>query len=168
MNLLEPSLIHAADGNHPVVLRSLVPGYPNRVGELSIFEPLNLVLRKNEMVCLLGPNGAGKSTLLRTIAGLQAPLSGDVLFAGGQNAHSQLAVVLTDPVKVTNMTVRELVTYGRYPYLGWNIRLSDHDRKQVESAIDLVNIRAIATRNINELSDGQRQMVMIARALAVG
>ena len=146
-------------------LHALVPGYKHHVPR-PVFEPLDLALSKGSLVCLLGANGAGKSTLLRTMAGLQLPLSGNVVLPAGRSSSTQIAVVLTDPVKITNMTVRELVTFGRYPYLGWNVQLTAEDQIHVENSIDRVNLRELADRMVNELSDGQRQMVMLARALA--
>lgn len=140
-------------------------GYPGQL----LFENLNLELRAGELVCFMGPNGAGKSTLIRTIAGLQQPLSGTISFHNeGLNPvlHKQIALVLTDPVKSLNMTVRDVVTFGRYPYLGWNIHLTRRDETIIDSAIQKVNIAHLATKKLHQLSDGQLQMVMIARAVA--
>jgi iron complex transport system ATP-binding protein len=121
------------------------------------------------MVCFMGPNGIGKSTLLRTLAGLQAPLSGEIKFDVGANKQQHfenVAVVLTDPVTATNMTVQELITLGRYPYISWNLKLLPADKKIVDQSIQRVNIHDLAHKKLEELSDGQRQMAMIARALA--
>src|SRR5690606_29771150 len=116
----------------------------------------------------MGPNGAGKSSLLRTLAGLQMPLSGKVNILAGtrQAASHQIAVVLTDRINQVNLTVEEIVTFGRYPYLDWNIRLSAEDHRIIQSAIEQVRLGPIRHQKIYELSDGQLQMVMIARALA--
>jgi iron complex transport system ATP-binding protein len=156
-----------APGLVRVRIKNLFLGYPGQV----LFEDLNLELRERELVCFMGPNGAGKSTLIRTIAGLQQPLSGTVSIEPGQRDGSivldrNIALVLTDPVKALNMTVREIVTFGRYPYLGWNIRLDKNDHEIIEQALLKVNITHLRDKKLHQLSDGQIQMVMIARAVA--
>jgi iron complex transport system ATP-binding protein len=143
-------------------------GYPDSSGSSLLFSELNLSLLEGELVCFMGRNGVGKSTLIRALAGLQKPLSGSVRLSGGENGDLPrlLAVVLTDKVSAGSMTVHELIKFGRYPYLGWNIKLSDEDHRVVERAISQINLSAILNKKISELSDGQMQMVMIARALA--
>lgn len=139
----------------------LTVGYST--GESNIlFEHLNLSLHKGELVCFMGPNGIGKSTLIRTLSGSQAALSGKVNGVSNKNA----AVVLTDKIAPGMMTVKDLVTYGRYPYLNWNIKLSSEDSKIIDEAIGLVHINKLVDKPLYELSDGQLQMAMIARALA--
>ncbi len=119
-------------------------------------------MNAGELVCLMGPNGIGKSTLLRTLAGLQKPLQGKISDATEKN----IALVLTDRIVATNMTVYDLVTYGRYPYLDWSISLSSEDKKIIEESIRQVHIQHLKEKRLYELSDGQLQMAMIARALA--
>lgn len=131
-------------------------------GELQLFKDLDLELRAGELVCFMGPNGCGKSTLIRTLAGLQQPISGVV----PPKNEKEVAVVLTDRVQSQHMTVYELISYGRYPYLGWDLRLSDQDKAIIDQSIELVHIMDLLNKKINELSDGQMQMAMIARALA--
>lgn len=132
-----------------------------------LFSNLNLSLRSGELVCFMGPNGIGKSTLIKTLACLHQPLAGSVVLpTHTNNTTSQIAVVLTDKVAPSLMTVYELVTYGRYPYLNWSATLSDNDHTIVEHALKQVNVLSLAQKKLHELSDGQLQMVMIARAVA--
>jgi iron complex transport system ATP-binding protein len=142
-------------------------------GQRALFEHINLALYTGELVCFMGPNGVGKSTLIRTLTGLQKPLSGSIqileptLKPSITTRTSQLvAIVLTDRVTAQNMTVEALVTFGRYPYMDWNIRLEKRDTEMIDYAIEHVNISHLRKKRLFELSDGQLQLTMIARALA--
>ncbi len=137
-------------------------GYKRKGFEHVLFDGVNLHLNSGELVCLMGPNGIGKSTLMRTLAGLQPALGG---YCTPLNEKT-MALVLTERVNAGNMTAWELVGFGRYPYLNWVARLTAEDKKKVDHALGLVGIADLANKNISELSDGQMQMVMIARALA--
>ncbi|MBZ0292284.1 MAG: ABC transporter ATP-binding protein [Anaerolineae bacterium] len=138
-----------------------------------IAENIMLSLQAGELVCLMGPNGAGKSTLLRTLAGVQQPLAGEVLLLN-HNVHQMkaaelaqmLSLVLTDRPHVGLLTGYELVALGRHPYTDWTGRLSKKDEEVVRWAVGAVNAEDVAARPVSELSDGQRQKIMIARALA--
>jgi iron complex transport system ATP-binding protein len=139
----------------------------------AVAEGLNLTLAAGELVCLIGPNGVGKSTLLRTIAGLQAPLAGQITLLGDDLAHlsahdlaQRLSMVLTERVDVGLLPAYHLVALGRHPYTDWSGRLTAHDEVVVRQAIEAVGAVALAHRPVNELSDGERQKIMIARALA--
>lgn len=134
---------------------------------------LNLLAPRGELIALLGPNGCGKSTLLRTLGGLQPPLEGTIEVAGRplssltpHERATRLSLVLTDPVHVIYMTVHALVAMGRHPYTTVSGRLTDADRKAVDGALQSVGMTAFADRYIQELSDGERQRVLIAKALA--
>ncbi|MFP4323119.1 MAG: ABC transporter ATP-binding protein [Anaerolineales bacterium] len=134
---------------------------------------LNLSLAGGQLVCLLGPNGAGKSTLMRTLAGMQPVLSGRVLL-GDQDIHRQtprqrarlLSVVLTERPNLGLLNGYALVALGRHPYTGWTGRLSRYDEAIIHWAVDAVDAGALADKPVMELSDGQRQKLMLARALA--
>lgn len=144
-------------------------GYSHSRKENCLFENLDLELLPGQLVCFMGPNGIGKSSLIRTLSGLQKPLSGQIDIypaSGDENRARQISVVLTDKIQVANMTVYEVVAFGRYPYLDWNVRLSESDNKIIEQAIASVHIEHLTDKKLQELSDGQLQMVMIARALA--
>jgi iron complex transport system ATP-binding protein len=142
-------------------------GYPGKGKDNVLFENLHLELSAGQLVCFMGPNGIGKSSLIRTLAGLQSPMAGTIEINGHQGHSAKaLSVVLTDRISHGNMTVYDLVTLGRYPYLDWTIRLSYSDREIIDRAIARVNIESLKNQQLSELSDGQMQMVMIARALA--
>lgn len=147
---------------------NLCVGYRNKKNEHRLFESLNLSLDPGRLICFMGPNGSGKSSLIRTLAGLQKPLAGKINVHGqpGDNSMPKLiSVVLTDKVIAANMTAYEVVTFGRYPYLNWNIDLTVKDRDIIDRSITQVRISHLMDKKLHELSDGQVQMVMIARAL---
>lgn len=154
--------------------RGLAIGYRRRRGDaVVVAEGLDIDLNAGELVCLLGPNGAGKSTLIRTLVGMQPPLAASVRTMGrdihGMTARelSQcMSVVLTDRVVVGSMTAYALVALGRYPYTNWLGRLTAEDEEVVCSALVATGAEQLASRHVGELSDGERQKVLIARALA--
>jgi len=148
--------------NHNTVIQTinLSVGYKERGRELCLFENINISLKAGELVCFMGPNGAGKSTMIRTLAGLQPPLNGNV------EIQQSVAMVLTDKITATHMTVAELVSFGRYPYLDWRLSLLERDHTIMNEAISTVRIESLMNKRLFELSDGQLQMVMIAKALA--
>jgi len=138
-----------------------------------VAQDMDLTLRAGEFVGLLGPNGAGKSTLIRTLSGMQAPLAGTVLLGGEPLATlsaralaQRMSLVLTQRVAVGMMPVAALVGLGRHPYTDWAGRLRREDEAAIARAIADVGIEPLAHRPVCELSDGERQKVMIARALA--
>lgn len=154
--------------NRPLQLaaQDLSVGWQTRSNTTVLFENLNLSLLAGKLVCLMGPNGSGKSTLLRTFAGLQKPLGGAVITESKTGLPKLISVVLTNRISAAGMSVKELISFGRYPYIGWNIILSKADVIAIENSINQVQIEDIKDKEISQLSDGQMQMVMIARALA--
>ncbi|MGF1616106.1 MAG: ABC transporter ATP-binding protein [Gammaproteobacteria bacterium] len=159
-----------------VVLRAedLTIGYvQRRRPPLVVAEGISVALQRGELVCLLGPNGAGKSTLIRTLSGMQRPLAGWVRLHGTpvhdlspRALARRLSVVLTERVEVGALAAEDLVALGRYPYTDWSGRLTERDEHIVGLAMETVGASPLAKRKVNELSDGERQKVMIARALA--
>ena len=156
------------ENQRPILsVRDLTVGYAGTSKKNVLFERLNLDIKPSEFVSFMGPNGIGKSTLIRTLAGLHSPISGTITFPGGRGQKSEdVSVVLTDKLSGQQMTVEELVAFGRYPYLDWTIRLTQEDKKIINNSITLVKIQHLAHQRLFELSDGQLQLVMIARALA--
>ena len=148
-------------------------GYSHRGQETCVAEALELALKAGEFICLLGPNGAGKSTLIRTLAGMQAPLRGSLKLQD-QTFHSipprerarMISVVLTEALPVGIMDAYSLVALGRHPYSGWLGGLDDTDKERIAWAFKAVGAEGLEGRQIAELSDGERQKVSIARALA--
>lgn len=129
--------------------------------------------RRGELTVLIGPNGAGKSTLLRTVAGLQPALGGSVSLDGTDLATEaiagrarRVAVVLTDRVQVGLLTGRELVALGRYPHTGATGLLREVDHAAIDGALAAVQAGHLAERRMHELSDGEQQRLLVARALA--
>ncbi len=154
--------------------RDLAIGYRRRTkGDIRLAHGLNLDLQRGKLVGLLGSNGVGKSTLLRTLAGMHKPLGGRVLLAGqGLEALSppalarRLSIVLTLAPQPRLMNGYSLVAMGRHPHSDWLGRLSATDHEKVAWAIDVVGAEDLVNMPLAELSDGQRQKLMIARALA--
>lgn len=151
----------------------LATGYLDRKHTTVITRDINASLFSKELTCLLGPNGAGKSTLLKTLTAFLPPLKGDILIKDkplDSYSESDLAkvigVVLTERLNINNMSVDELVGMGRSPYTGFWGRMSDYDRKVIAESISLVGIDGLRSRMVQTLSDGERQKVMIAKALA--
>ena len=151
----------------------LAVGYTRGKGTGKVVrQGLDFVLCPGEMVCLLGANGTGKSTLLRTLAAFQPPLAGQLLLQGKPLAayserekSRRIGVVLTDKAQAGGLLVRELVALGRQPHTGFWGRLGSRDRRLVDEALASVRIAHKAEAYVAELSDGERQKVMIAKAL---
>jgi iron complex transport system ATP-binding protein len=148
-------------------------GYKTNTMETVVTSAINFELQKGQLIGLVGANGIGKSTLLRTLIKVQPALSGSILL-NGKNLKSvsnldlakQLSIVLTEPLTSKNLSVYELVALGRHPYTNWIGTLSDDDTAKVNQALGLVNISDLKDKRCYELSDGQLQKVMIARALS--
>lgn len=156
-----------------IQLINLGIGYMTKHGVRTVAEGINGTIRKGELTCLLGANGVGKSTLLRTLSAFQPMTAGEVLIEGhdmtsfsDKEMSRLIGVVLTEKPDVRNMRVRELVSLGRSPYTGFWGTYSKEDLKIVDEAISLVGIDTLSRRMVHTLSDGERQKVMIAKALA--
>ncbi len=148
--------------------RNLQIGYDNQV----VLSDIEIQLNPRQLTCFMGPNGSGKSTLLRTICGLQPPLKGDVFYHDKsvstikrQERAQMYSVVLTDRLTSDYMTGRELVATGRLPYTGWLGKLSSEDQSKIDHALEITETQSLANKWLFHLSDGQRQKLMIARAL---
>lgn len=163
-----------------ITLRNLSVGYlhPRRT-PTTVLAQLNATLHAGQLTCLVGANGIGKSTLLRTLAAFQPPISGQMCYYSGEQAtpinlatlsQARLArlvsVVLTAKPSVENLSVEQIVALGRSPYTNiWGTLRAD-DRRMVAWAMDVVGITGLRHRLVQTLSDGERQKMMIAKALA--
>ena len=156
-----------------IQLRNLGIGYQTKHGVKTVASHIVGDIRSGELTCLLGANGVGKSTLLRTLSAFQPKTEGEIFIEGRElstftdkELSRKIGVVLTEKPDVRNMTVRELVSLGRSPYTGFWGTYSKNDLQIVDEAINLVGIHPLSGRMIHTLSDGERQKVMIAKALA--
>ena len=157
-----------------ITLQNLSIGYRSKKKELRVIaSAIDAQLQSDELTCLIGSNGVGKSTLLRTLSGFQPPLAGEILLKGKplssyspQEMAKEISVVLTSKLDVAQLSVLDIVGIGRSPYTGFWGTLSSEDKQIAEEAIRQVGIPHLSHRNIQELSDGERQKVMLAKALA--
>lgn len=148
-------------------------GYATKKGKNTIASDLNLSLEAGKLIALVGANGIGKSTLLRTLTGIQKPLDGKVNLNSksihdfdAKDLAQNLSVVLTEKLPPSNLTVFELIALGRQPYTNWLGKLSPEDYQKINQAVALTHIEHLLDKKHYEISDGQLQIVLIARALA--
>jgi iron complex transport system ATP-binding protein len=153
--------------------KSLLIGYSSGKSKKILLPPLEACAYKGELIAIIGQNGVGKSTLLRTITGLQNDLGGEVLINGipiGNYSRRDFArnigYISTEPVKVINMSVYDLVSLGRFPHTDWLGKLTSGDHEIILDAIAKVGMTDFVTTHLTELSDGERQRIMVARVLA--
>jgi len=148
-------------------------GYLSKNSKKTILSEIDLQLNAGEMVCLLGPNGVGKSTLLRTLAGVQPSLAGQV-FIGNEAVEKlnrlelaqKISLVLTDRSFSGNLNVLDLISLGRYPHTSWSGNLMPGDHDKIEEAVAQTQVGYLLQQKLHEISDGQLQKAMIARAVA--
>ena len=159
--------------NTTIEIRNLTTGYKVKKGEKIVSRGLNATLNRCELTCLLGPNGAGKSTLLRTLAAFQSALGGKVIVDNRdiksyktQELARLISVVLTDNSKINNMTAYEVIAMGRSPYTGFWGKLKERDKNMIDKCLNWIGIEDLKNRKMQTLSDGERQKVMIAKAIA--
>jgi len=164
-----------SEQNEHSVLRTenLKIGYKTKKEESVIALNIQIKLQKGELVGLVGANGIGKSTLLRTLTNVQNSLNGQIFINekllsdySSEDLAKTMSLVLTEPIASKNLSVFELVALGRHPYTNWVGTLSPEDINKVIQALSLTNIETLKHKKCYELSDGQLQKVLIARALA--
>lgn len=141
-------------------------------GGVPLIRNVEIALKQGEILTLIGPNGAGKSTILKSIAGQLMPVEGEASLEGvslqkmdGHTRSQKMAVVFTERLKTELMTCKDVVAAGRYPYTGRLGILSKEDWKAVEDAMELVQVTELAEQDFTRISDGQRQRILLARAI---
>ncbi len=149
--------------------RDLAVGYSS----VSIAENINFELLQGELMAIVGINGIGKSTLLRTLGNVQPKVSGSIQIENIEIENysplqlaSKISLVLTEPIASKNLSVLELIALGRQPYTSWIGSLSTDDKEKIQDAVTMLHLEKMQHRKCFELSDGQLQRVLIARALA--
>lgn len=156
-----------------IEIKNLSIGYKSKKQETVVAQGVSFNLLQGELTAIVGVNGIGKSTLLRTIGSVQKKLAGNILIEGEelstfttQILATKISLVLTEALSTKNLTVQELIALGRQPYTNWLGTLTQKDKEKTTEAIALVNIQDLQHKYCYELSDGQLQRVLIARALA--
>lgn len=159
--------------NSTIEITNLSTGYKTKKGDKIISQGLTASLNTCELTCLLGPNGAGKSTLLRTLAGFQPGMGGSIEIINRKLSDYKsaelakiISIVLTDNSGIKNMTAFDVIAMGRSPYTGFWGKLGERDKVIIEKCLNWVGIKDLAERKMQTLSDGERQKVMIAKAIA--
>jgi iron complex transport system ATP-binding protein len=161
--------------NREIVLSTtgLKAGYIKGGKPMPVLNNINLHLHKGELICLLGPNGSGKSTLIRTLAGIIPALEGtitidhvDIQKMDVSVLATKRSMVLTENIKADNLSVAALIAMGRIPYTGWLGTLKETDHKIIENTLEVFGLSDFRNRDFNNLSDGEKQKVLIARAFA--
>lgn len=154
-------------------IKDLQIGFSSKGQKKVIQEHLDLSINGGEFICLIGPNGVGKSTLLKTLGKIIPALSGDILLNGidysnisSEEYSRNIGLVLTDHLEDANLTAVDVISMGRYPYTGFWGKLQESDWEIVNESAKNVGIENLLKRNFVELSDGEKQKVMIAKALA--
>ncbi|WP_420602130.1 ABC transporter ATP-binding protein [Flagellimonas sp.] len=154
---------------HNIIAKDLSIGYKDKI----VSDNINFSMKSGQLCAIVGVNGVGKSTLLRTLGKLQPKLSGEIAIAGkALELHSSfelaktLSFVLTEQPASKNLTVQELIALGRQPYTNWIGTLTKEDKQQVEVSLASFLLKDLRYNKCHELSDGQLQRVLIARAMA--
>lgn len=139
----------------------------------SVAKNIDFTLGEGQLCAIVGVNGIGKSTLLRTLASLQPKISGNITLNNivlenysSSDLAKKMSLVLTEPIASKNLTVQELIALGRQPYTNWLGTLTKEDKAQIEESISAFGLADLKQKKCHELSDGQLQKVIIARAMA--
>ncbi|MCI6277846.1 MAG: ABC transporter ATP-binding protein [Clostridium sp.] len=146
----------------------LAVGYHGKI----LIDDINVGIEKGNILCLLGPNGSGKSTILKSITKHLSTIDGsvyiddqDIKRLNGKETAKKISVVLTDRISPDLMTCREIVATGRYPYTNHFGKLTEEDNCIIDNSLKIVSAYELKDLEFNTLSDGQKQRVMLARAI---
>lgn len=172
-NKLKKDFLNKLEANIVLYTKDLSIGYSQKKQQKIIANDINLAIQKGRFVALLGKNGIGKSTLLRTLSKVQKPLGGSIelnqkslIKYADKELATLLSLVLTERLPESQLTVIELVALGRQPYTNWIDKLSKTDLQKIIWAMEQTEVAHLKDHRFYELSDGQLQRVLIARALA--
>ncbi len=156
-----------------IVSKNLTIGYKNKSKQKIVASNINFKIEKGKLVAVLGENGIGKSTLLKTLSKVQKPISGEISINNKnlnkisvKELSKKISLVLTEHLPQSQLTVFELIALGRQPHTNWLDKLTKLDILKIDEAIKQTGINYIKNNKYYELSDGQLQIVLIARALA--
>ena len=159
--------------NEILSLDSLKIGYVSGKNKNILLPPLTASAKRGELIAVIGRNGIGKSTLLRTLTGLQQPLGGEIFYSGKNiREYSKMELaqkagyISTEIIKVSNMSVYDLVALGRFPHTNWIGKIEKKDHEVILDALAKTSMTSFRRKFVSELSDGERQKTMIARILA--
>ena len=162
-----------SEQNYTIQTQNLTIGYKSKSETITVVQNINLDLEKGKLIALIGENGIGKSTLIKTITGIIPPLQGEITLLNKPlqsykplDLAQELSIVLTEKLPPSNLTVYEIIALGRQPYTNWLGTLSEEDITKIEKAISLTEIQHLVHKKHDEISDGQLQIALIARALA--
>ena len=152
---------------------NLTTGYASKKEQIVVSKNVTVQLEKGKLIALIGANGIGKSTLLRTLSGIQKPLSGEVYLNkiaisnyDNLTLAQNLSLVLTEKLPANNLTVFDLVALGRQPHTNWIGSLSEMDIEKINEALFITKLGSLQNKKHTEISDGQLQKALVARALA--
>ena len=155
-----------------IQIKNLSIGYKQERKNLVLSENINFDLSSGEILSIMGPNGCGKSTFLKTLSGLLSPLGGHIIIKGKtlknytpKELSQKMSLVLTQRPPLQNFTVKEVISLGRYPYTSFWGTLKKEDHHIIEQTISLLELGTLANKTFEELSDGQKQKVFIARSV---
>jgi iron complex transport system ATP-binding protein len=173
LKIIRGNKIKMTQQNFTIQTKNLSIGYKTKSETITIAQNINLGLEKGKLIALIGENGIGKSTLLKTLTGIIPPLQGEVSLLHKSlqsykplDLAQELSIVLTEKLPPSNLTIYEIVALGRQPYTNWLGTLSEEDKTKIEEAITLTEIEHLIHKKHDEISDGQLQIALIARALA--
>lgn len=153
-------------------IHNLSIGYKEKKYEKIIAHSINTSIYAGQFISLIGPNGSGKTTLLRTLSSFLCPLCGEIIIGGkkisfysNKNLAKIISIVLTEKINVHNMSVYELMSIGRSPYTGFFGKLKKEDEFFIKEILQLIQITNLINKNVQILSDGEKQKIMLAKAL---
>ncbi len=155
--------------NSILTTQNLSIGYSS----FEVAHDLNLTAQKGKLISIIGKNGSGKSTLIRTLTRIQDPLKGSIILGHKNINHykqnrlaREFALVLTEKLPENLLTVSELIAMGRQTYTNWLDKLTETDKEKIDFALEMMQVRPLLNKKFIELSDGQQQRVLIAKAIA--